>query len=113
MLLSADELTARARKLRLVLLDVDGVLTDGTVSIASDGSESKRFFIRDGAAIVWALRHDLKVGFLSGRPSEATSRRAAELGVSLVSQGGPDKARGYADILSQCGCQHDEVGYMG
>ena len=96
---SAEELHARARRLRLILLDVDGVLTDGTVSIHSAGGESKAFHIRDGAAIVWARREDLEIGLLSGRPSEATSRRAAELGIKLVFQAGPDKVRGYRDIL--------------
>lgn len=96
-----------------MLLDVDGVLTDGTVSINSMGGESKPFFIRDGAAIVWARREGLEVGLLSGRPSEATSRRAAELGLEIVSQGGPDKRRAYADILTRCGYRDEEVGYMG
>jgi 3-deoxy-D-manno-octulosonate 8-phosphate phosphatase (KDO 8-P phosphatase) len=103
----------RARRLKLVLLDVDGVLTDGIVSISSDGSESKDFFVRDGAAIVWGMRQGLELGILSGRTSEATSRRAAELGIRIVWQESPDKRRGYADILAQCGCHDHEVGYMG
>src|SRR5262249_33028871 len=103
----------RARRLKLILLDVDGVLTDGTVSISSDGSESKEFFVRDGAAIVWSMRQGLDVGLLSGRTSEATSRRAAELGIRIVWQEGRDKRRGYAGILAQCGREDHEVGYMG
>jgi 3-deoxy-D-manno-octulosonate 8-phosphate phosphatase (KDO 8-P phosphatase) len=104
---------ARARRVRLVLLDVDGVLTDGTVAIDSHGGEAKSFFIRDGAAIVWAQRHGLAIGLLSGRPSEATSRRAVELGIRIVSQGGPDKLRGYTDILAAHGHVHEEIAYMG
>lgn len=111
--LSPPEVTARARNVRLLLFDVDGVLTDGTVSIHSDGSESKAFFIRDGAAIVWAARQGLEVGLLSGRPSEATSRRAAELGIRLVSQRGPDKRQGYADILAGVGYKDADIAYMG
>jgi len=111
--LSPSEVASRAQRVRLLLFDVDGVLTDGTVSIGSDGTESKEFFIRDGAAIVYAAREGLDVGFLSGRPSEATSRRAAELGVRILSQGGPDKRRGYADILSGYGYRDEDVGYMG
>jgi 3-deoxy-D-manno-octulosonate 8-phosphate phosphatase (KDO 8-P phosphatase) len=108
-----DDLDLRARRIRLVLLDVDGVLTDGTVTIHAAGGESKAFFIRDGAAIVWAQRQGLRVGFLSGRPSDATTRRAAELRVSLVAQPGPDKRQAYADILTECGCADDETAYMG
>jgi 3-deoxy-D-manno-octulosonate 8-phosphate phosphatase (KDO 8-P phosphatase) len=109
---SPEELHARARRLRLILLDVDGVLTDGTVSIHSAGGESKSFHIRDGAAIVWASREDLEIGLLSGRPSEATSRRAAELGIKLVFQAGPDKVRGYRDILTARNYEEDQVAYM-
>ena len=109
---SSEELHARARRLRLILLDVDGVLTDGTVSIHSAGGESKAFHIRDGAAIIWAAREELEVGLLSGRPSEATSRRAAELGIKLVFQSGPDKLRGYRDILTARKYEDDQVAYM-
>jgi 3-deoxy-D-manno-octulosonate 8-phosphate phosphatase (KDO 8-P phosphatase) len=112
MSLSAEELQARARRLRLILLDVDGVLTDGTVAIHSTGGESKSFHIRDGAAIIWARREGLEVGLLSGRPSEATSRRAAELGITLVLQAGPDKMRSYQEVLAARTCEDDEVAYM-
>jgi 3-deoxy-D-manno-octulosonate 8-phosphate phosphatase (KDO 8-P phosphatase) len=110
--ITAEELKARARRLRLILLDVDGVLTDGTVAIHSTGGESKSFHIRDGAAIIWARREGLEVGLLSGRPSEATSRRAAELGITLVLQVGPDKLRSYQDALAAGGYDDGEVAYM-
>lgn len=93
------DLHERARRIRLLLLDVDGVLTDATVHIHSAGGESKAFSIRDGAAIVWALAQGLEVGLLSGRASEATSRRAAELGVRLVVQG-HDKPGLFADLVA-------------
>ena len=108
----AEELQARARRLRLILLDVDGVLTDGTVEIHSVGGESKSFHIRDGAAIVWARREGLEIGLLSGRPSEATSRRAAELGITLVLQAGPDKMRGYEEALGARKYEDGDVAYM-
>jgi 3-deoxy-D-manno-octulosonate 8-phosphate phosphatase (KDO 8-P phosphatase) len=112
MAVSLEELHARARRLRLILLDVDGVLTDGTVAIHSAGGEAKSFHIRDGAAIVWAGREDLEIGFLSGRPSAATSRRASELGVKLVFQTGPDKVRSYVEILAARQFEDDQVAYM-
>jgi 3-deoxy-D-manno-octulosonate 8-phosphate phosphatase (KDO 8-P phosphatase) len=106
-LLDHEALEARAKGLRLLLFDVDGVLTDGSVLIGSDGWEAKPFSIRDGAAIVMAQREGLVVGLLSGRPSDATTRRAAELGIGLVVQGGPDKRGAFAKIVAS------EVGYMG
>ena len=111
--LSIQEVHDRARRLRLLLLDVDGVLTDGTVSIDSAGGEAKAFSIRDGAAIVWAGREGLEIGLLSGRPSGATTRRAAELGLRIVYQAGPDKIRTYHELLSTHGYTDAEIGYMG
>jgi 3-deoxy-D-manno-octulosonate 8-phosphate phosphatase (KDO 8-P phosphatase) len=112
MALSLSEFNERARQVRLLLLDVDGVLTDGTVVIRSDGGESKPFSIRDGAAIVWAQRQGLEVGLLSGRPSKATSRRANELGIRIVTQGS-NKERGFADLLAAHEFAASEVAYMG
>jgi 3-deoxy-D-manno-octulosonate 8-phosphate phosphatase (KDO 8-P phosphatase) len=111
--LAPADLNARARRVRLILLDVDGVLTDGTVSISSSGGESKRFHIRDGAAIVWAQRQGLDVGLLSGRPSKATTRRAAELGIRIVSQVGSDKLSGLQAIIDAHGHATAEIAYMG
>jgi len=113
MRLSPDQLTLRARAVRLILLDVDGVLTDGTVDIASDGTESKSFSIRDGAALLWARREGLEVGLLSGRPSLATTRRATELGIELVVETGPDKRSAFGQILSTRGLADSDVAYMG
>jgi 3-deoxy-D-manno-octulosonate 8-phosphate phosphatase (KDO 8-P phosphatase) len=110
--LSGQEIDARAARLRLLLFDVDGVLTDGTIFIRGDGAERKGFHIRDGAAIVWAQREGLKVGLLSGRPSVATTRRAAELGISMVSQD-PDKSAAYSKLLLAEGLTDDQVAYMG
>jgi 3-deoxy-D-manno-octulosonate 8-phosphate phosphatase (KDO 8-P phosphatase) len=104
---------ARARSLRLLLFDVDGVLTDGSVVIHPDGSEQKLFFVRDGAAIVWAQRAGLLVGLLSGRASDATLRRAAELSIPIVMQGEADKRTAYGQILTAHGLRDEQVAYMG
>jgi 3-deoxy-D-manno-octulosonate 8-phosphate phosphatase (KDO 8-P phosphatase) len=108
-----EQVRERANRIRLVLLDVDGVLTDGTVIIHSESGESKPFFIRDGLALVWARRNGLEVGLLSGRPSEATTRRARELGIPIVSQGSNDKRAAFQHILDTHGLAPDEVAYMG
>ncbi|HYN06589.1 MAG TPA: hypothetical protein VES67_04290 [Vicinamibacterales bacterium] len=110
---SRKALTARARNVRLLLFDVDGVMTDGTVSITANGDESKTFSIRDGAALVWAQRAGFEVAILSGRPSQATTRRAAELGIKRVMQGPPSKRQGYEDLLRDGGFSDREVAYMG
>jgi 3-deoxy-D-manno-octulosonate 8-phosphate phosphatase (KDO 8-P phosphatase) len=113
MSLSPDDLHARAGRVRLLLLDVDGVLTDGSVDISSAGDEAKRFFIRDGLALVWARRAGIEVGLLSGRASGATSRRAAELGIRIVVQGNTDKRQGYLDVLTTGSYTDEDVAYMG
>jgi len=110
---SGDDIRARAQRLRLLLFDVDGVLTDGSVIIGADGREAKAFSIRDGAALVWAQRAGLEVGFLSGRPSEATTRRAAELGVQLVVQDAADKHQALTRIIETRGLEEAEVAFMG
>jgi 3-deoxy-D-manno-octulosonate 8-phosphate phosphatase (KDO 8-P phosphatase) len=106
-------LQLKASRIRLVLFDVDGVLTDGKILIHPDGGESKQFDIRDGTAIVWALRAGLEVGFLSARSSAATARRATQLGVTLVEQGVTSKLDAYTQILTARSLADDDVAYMG
>jgi 3-deoxy-D-manno-octulosonate 8-phosphate phosphatase (KDO 8-P phosphatase) len=105
--------TERAAGIRLLLFDVDGVLTDGTVQMHADGSETKRFSIRDGAAMVWAQRVGLTVGLLSARSSAATTQRAAQLAIRLVVQGVPSKLEAYTRILRDTGVPEAAVAYMG
>jgi 3-deoxy-D-manno-octulosonate 8-phosphate phosphatase (KDO 8-P phosphatase) len=104
---------AKAARIKLLLFDVDGVLTDGMVIIHSDGSESKGFAIRDGIAMVWAQRAGLRVGLLSARHSPTTPHRAAQLGISLVYQGVTSKLEAYERILASERVVDEEVAYMG
>ncbi len=92
---------------------MDGVLTDGTIIVHGDGTESKRFNIRDGAAIVWAMRAGMSVGLLSARLADATSVRATQLGITIVVQGAANKVAGYQQILADEGLTDEQVGYMG
>jgi 3-deoxy-D-manno-octulosonate 8-phosphate phosphatase (KDO 8-P phosphatase) len=103
----------RAAKIKLVLFDVDGVLTDGKIILHADGSESKIFDIKDGTAIVWALRLGLQVGFLSARSSAATSQRAAQLGITLVHQGVRSKLETYDQIADSLMLDDEQIAYMG
>jgi 3-deoxy-D-manno-octulosonate 8-phosphate phosphatase (KDO 8-P phosphatase) len=103
----------KAARVRMLLFDVDGVLTDGVVVIHPDGTESKGFHIRDGSAIVWAQRAGFAIGLLSGRASAATSHRAAQLSISLVVQGVTNKLTAYEEILRDAGLEDAAVAYMG
>ena len=103
----------RVADIRLLLFDVDGVLTDGVVLMHADGSEAKGFHIRDGAAMVWAQRAGLTVGLLSARSSGATTHRAAQLAIRLVVQGAHSKLAAYERILRDSGLSDRAVAYMG
>jgi len=111
--MKAEALATRCRALKLVLSDVDGVLTDGTVLLLPDGREAKSFHIRDGLGIVLAHRAGLKTGFLSGWRSDAVARRASELGVAILLQGIDDKAAALREILAAESLAPHEIAYMG
>lgn len=106
-------LSANASRIQLLLLDVDGVLTDGGVVFHADGSESKAFHIRDGAGIVWAQKAGLIIGLLSARSSGATAHRAAQLAIRIVEQGVKSKLATYERILRDTKVEDANVAYMG
>jgi 3-deoxy-D-manno-octulosonate 8-phosphate phosphatase (KDO 8-P phosphatase) len=106
-------ISANASKIKLVLFDVDGVLTDGKVLLHADGTESKQFDIKDGTGIVWAQRAGLTVGFLSARTSAATGQRAAQLGITLLHQGVASKLESYEQIVDSLLLDDEQVAYMG
>jgi len=109
----AAGVAARARRIRLLLFDVDGVLTDGTILLDADGRESKRFSIKDGTALVWARQAGLLTGVLSARTAAATTERARQLGMAVVRQQATDKAAAFTEILAEQGLDAAEVAYMG
>jgi len=86
---------------KLILLDVDGVLTDGSILVDGDGRETKRFNVRDGLAIKAAQFVGVEVGIISARHSRATARRAKELGIEICEQASTDKAASMRAILKQ------------
>ncbi len=100
-------------RIRALVFDVDGVLTDGSVYIAASGEETKRFSILDGPAFFWCRLMDYEVALVSGRESGATSRRAAELRIESVYQGVRDKARQVEGWAAEKGLLMDEILYMG
>jgi len=103
----------RIGPIRLLLLDVDGVLTDGRIVFDSNAVESKFFNVKDGHGIKLLQRSGIEVGIISGRQSRVVANRAAELGISLLYQGCLDKLGPYHDILEKTGLTDREVAYMG
>lgn len=106
-------LRRKARKIKLLLLDVDGVLTDGGIVIDDRGVESKRFDVRDGQGITLLQRAGVEVGFVSGRSSGAVRQRADELGVKWVFQGIQNKAEVYQGIKKRTGLKDEQIAYAG
>jgi 3-deoxy-D-manno-octulosonate 8-phosphate phosphatase (KDO 8-P phosphatase) len=104
---------ARWAAIRLFAMDVDGILTDGTVNISSDGTESKRFSILDGMGIVRLNRAGVAVAWISGRPSPATTVRATELKVPHLIQGRTDKLAALQELARQLQLGADQCVYMG
>ncbi len=106
-------LAARAARVKLLVLDVDGVLTDGGLLYGPSGEEWKRFDVQDGLALVEARRAGLELAVISGRASPAVTRRLAELGVTEVHQAVSDKGAVLAATMSRLGVAAPEVAVMG
>jgi 3-deoxy-D-manno-octulosonate 8-phosphate phosphatase (KDO 8-P phosphatase) len=103
----------KAKAIRAILFDVDGVLTDGKILLHPDGGESKQFDIKDGTAIVWAQRAGITIGFLSARTSASTAQRASQLGVTLLHQGVPSKLETYESMVDGLLLEDEQIAYMG
>jgi 3-deoxy-D-manno-octulosonate 8-phosphate phosphatase (KDO 8-P phosphatase) len=103
----------RASRVKLVLLDVDGVLTDGRITLSADGEESKSFHVRDGHGIRMGQRGGLLFGFISGRESRVVRIRAEELYVTEVHQGVPDKLVPYDDIRGRLRLDDSAICFVG
>lgn len=103
----------RLGAVRLLAFDVDGVLTDGGIYVGPDGTEWKRFHVRDGLAIVAARRAGLHVAFVSGRRSPAVAARAKELGITRDLQGVTDKAAAMRSLRTEFDLAREEVLFLG
>ena len=111
MKISADALE-RAKRVKLIIFDVDGVLTDGSLNIGAHGEVFKRFHSRDGFGITLAHSCGLKSAIITGRTTDITAHRAAELKISAVLQGQMNKRDAYRKIKSQFGLTDDEICYV-
>jgi 3-deoxy-D-manno-octulosonate 8-phosphate phosphatase (KDO 8-P phosphatase) len=103
----------RASRIKLLLMDCDGVLTDGRLWLTDDGDEQKSFNTHDGLGLALLHRAGLKSGIITGRSSRAVTRRAQELGVEFVCQGNPDKTAAFEQLLQQAGVDENEVAFVG
>jgi 3-deoxy-D-manno-octulosonate 8-phosphate phosphatase (KDO 8-P phosphatase) len=108
-----DAVLERARRVRLLVLDVDGVLTDGRLFVSASGEELKVFHVRDGSGLVAIQRAGLTVAIVSGRDSPAVTRRARELGIRHVSQGVADKAVELRSLANELGVTSEEIACVG
>jgi 3-deoxy-D-manno-octulosonate 8-phosphate phosphatase (KDO 8-P phosphatase) len=103
----------RAARIKLLLMDCDGVLTDGRIWLFENGEEQKGFHTRDGLGIELLHRAGLRSGIISGRRSSAVETRARTLGMSFVVQGHENKTQAFNELLAQAGVTNAEVSYIG
>ena len=102
-----------ARKIKLIIFDVDGVLTDGGIYIGEQGELYKPFYCRDGLGITLAHKLGLKTAIITGRKSKQVAFRAKELHISEVVQGNSDKREAYDEIKKRTGLRDEEIAYIG
>lgn len=103
----------RARAVKLMIFDVDGVMTDGTLYYSERGEECKAFNIRDGLGVKLLKQCGVEAALITARSSRAIELRAADLGITHLYQGAEDKRGAYAALLAQLGLADRESGYMG
>lgn len=108
-----EEVRERIKGVRWLVLDVDGVLTDGRVIIDDDGREIKHFNVRDGHALKMVMRYGINVMFLTGRKSRVLEHRARELGITEVHQKVLNKLDYFMELMVEKGIQFADVAYIG
>ncbi len=112
-MLGREEIERRAARVKLLMLDCDGVLTDGRITLVSGGDEEKSFHTRDGHGLVLLHRAGLQSAVISGRTSSALARRARDLGIRHIHQGTHDKIVEFKQVLEAANVTGDEVAYLG
>ena len=113
MKLEASDIDARAQRIKILLMDCDGVLTDGRLWLMAEGDEQKAFHARDGQGISLCHRAGLQTGIITGRTSSAVERRAQDLKMSYVRQEAKDKIKALDEILAEAGVTANECAYIG
>ncbi len=108
-----NTLQSKAAKIKLLLLDVDGVLTDNRLIYGDDGQEYKAFYTRDGHGMVLLQKSGVEIGIITGRKSNLVTKRMADLKVKHVYQGVPDKLPTFEALMQSTSLSLDQVAYMG
>ncbi|MHB8882970.1 MAG: 3-deoxy-manno-octulosonate-8-phosphatase KdsC [Thermodesulfovibrionales bacterium] len=103
----------KAKKIRLLILDVDGVMTDGSIILDNEGNEFKSFHVRDGHGIRMLMQSGVRVAIITGRSSKVVVRRARELGITDVFQNCRDKRVAYRKLLKLYSLDSSQVAYIG
>jgi len=109
----SSELKVKAKHIKLLILDVDGVLTDGSIILDNEGNEFKSFHVRDGHGIKMLVRAGIVVAIITGRQSKVVERRAQELGIAEVFQRCHDKNLAYRHLIEKYSVKDMEVAYVG
>jgi 3-deoxy-D-manno-octulosonate 8-phosphate phosphatase (KDO 8-P phosphatase) len=107
------DILERAASIKLVIFDVDGVLTDGSLFLGDDGLEYKAFNSRDGHGMKMLQKSGVSIGIITGRTSKVVAYRMQSLGIEHVYQGQLDKIAGFNDLIKKTGVDPDEVAYVG
>jgi len=107
------DILEKAARIRLVLFDVDGVLTDGSLYLGDDGQEYKAFHSRDGHGMAMLKEAGVDIGIITGRTSQVVVHRMASLGIEHVYQGQRDKLPAFEALLAKLGISADEVAFVG
>jgi 3-deoxy-D-manno-octulosonate 8-phosphate phosphatase (KDO 8-P phosphatase) len=108
-----QDIQAKARNIRLVIFDVDGVLTDGGLFIGDDGQEYKKFNSKDGHGMVMLQHTGVQIGIITGRSSEVVRIRMSSLGIERVFQGKREKLPAFEEMKQQTGLKNDQIAYVG
>jgi 3-deoxy-D-manno-octulosonate 8-phosphate phosphatase (KDO 8-P phosphatase) len=107
------DILERASQIKLLIFDVDGVLTDGSLFLGDDGQEYKAFHSQDGHGIKMLQRHGVRCAVITGRTSRVVEHRMRNLGIELVYQGQYNKLEGFADLLERIQLSPQQVAYVG
>lgn len=107
------KITERARKVKLLIMDCDGVLTDGRLYFGPTGEELKVFFVRDGQGLVEWHKAGFKSGIISGRNSPIVEMRAKQLGVEFIVQGRKEKVSAFHELIAAAGVTSEETAFIG
>ncbi len=108
-----EDVAAKASRVTMLILDVDGVMTDGSLYYSAEGEAIKMFNVKDGAAIKWLQRAGIEIAVITGRHSPQTQARADELGIKTVIQGAFKKLPVFLEFLKNSGVPAQQVAYIG